>query len=159
SAPVRFHVGEWPWSPLNGLRSISEFLSFPFPSATPLRIGHALALSSEHWESLADEPLDDVVDDLIWARLELHRHGSRAELVRECERTLLDLVPEVFPEISELDIAELCDAYEKMVRGESLHAVGFIANTPLGDLYFPDFRPVPSGSAVLAFAQAHLTPL
>lgn len=124
----RFHAGEWQATPLHGLRRIHEFISFELPPGTPRRIGHALALSSNDWSRLSQQPVDELLDDLVWAYSELHLAGAPGELVRLVQRQINDLVESVYASPPSTDTKLLVTALEARRDLEALRRIGFLAN-------------------------------
>lgn len=91
----RCHAGEWFTHPVQGLRSIDDFLSM---NVLPdRRIGHALALQSSAWDRAGDESLIDLFDDLVWAMATLHGRPRHGDLVRTLEERCRAVLPLVFP--------------------------------------------------------------
>jgi len=62
----RFHAGEWQWNPIHGLRRIVEALNVDMSGFKECRIGHGLALDADDWTRLGDQPIDEVLDDLVF---------------------------------------------------------------------------------------------
>jgi hypothetical protein len=103
---IRFHAGEWFWTPLQGLRSIDEFLGMPVAAGCRRRIGHGLALDSAYWFRQVDEPLTEVFDDLVWSWGQLTAHDEPV-LARATEVALRELVPQVLsPDLAAEALAE-----------------------------------------------------
>lgn len=142
----RFHAGEWQWTPLHGLRRISEFLRFDLPPRTPRRIGHGLALHSNNWERIGRQPADELLDDLLWATERLNDiDGVSSALRRATARLVLDLREIVYadPKATAAGVDALVDAYAARFETDSLVQVSFIQEADDGRLFFDD-RPVPA---------------
>lgn len=142
----RCHAGEWSFSPLNGLRSIGELLKIVVPPGTTVRIGHGLALDSINWDQFRTQPVQEWIDDLVWAWGECGVSGLRDLRVRIEER-LHDVVPQLLP----ADLAEgalqagLCESLWEAYRGRAdlgrLRRLGVITEDVSGRLAFRDGVP------------------
>lgn len=154
----RFHAGEWQWSPLHGLRRISEFLDFRMDAQTPVRIGHALALRSRDWTRLADQPLSEVLDDLVWSRQQLLIVTCPPPLLRKIERAIHDLAPVTLTDWRSLGASfdDLCAAYAARTELDSLRRISFLETSANGEISFPDSPPTPSDSILDRLLVAHL---
>lgn len=147
----RFHAGEFQASPLHGLRRIAEVLDFRIARSTPLRIGHALALRSDDWTRLEEQPIDELLDDLVWALSELRAmDGVSAELERALERGVYDALPKVYPSAERLGagVRELQEAYRARQNPVTLERIGFLQRTD-GRLSFADYRPSPDDCSIV----------
>jgi hypothetical protein len=124
----RFHAGEWQWTPLHGLRRIAEFMAFPLPAGTPRRIGHGLALDARDWRRFGEEPLDELFDDLLWARSRLDQLEGHRSTRRLVERLLLDLRPFAHssPVLRDAEPATLVAAYDARMDVTSLERISFL---------------------------------
>jgi hypothetical protein len=153
----RFHAGEWQSTPLHGLRRIAEFLSFDLPRGTPRRLGHALALYSDDWSRLASQRVDELMDDLVWAHGVLELVNAPLDLIRLLERTVNDLVPQVYPALGlgPTDLGNLAEAYHARQDKQVLRRIGFLAEAG-GILSFPDEEPIPGAGPVDQLVVAHL---
>jgi adenosine/AMP deaminase-like protein len=151
----RFHAGEWSWTPLHGLRRIAEFLAFDLPRGTPRRIGHALALRSDDWSRLNDEPVDELLDDLVWSYAMCSMADAPAELRRALEVAIHALVAPTYPEIAPVRVETLVEAYAGRRDTDLLQRIGFLSEGDFGELNFADAEPSP-GSAVETLVVAHL---
>lgn len=154
----RFHAGESQWTPLHGLRRIGEFMSFKLPHGTPIRVGHGLALDSIDWRRLGEQPLDELLDDLVWVRSRLKAMSCAIETERQVERLILDLRRIVYlTETARVASAdELVDAYESRFDLDSLLRISFL-NADRGRLSFPDCKPAPRKGTRSKLLVAHLS--
>lgn len=143
---LRFHAGEWVWSPLHGLRRIAEFARFPLPEGTRQRIGHALSLHSADWTQLPSQPLDELLDDLLWALDRLASSGAGGgPAPMALERTIRDVLTH-FPDLGAASTDDLIHAYLLRVDDDALARIGFLQTDGEGRLSFPDYEPVVGGA-------------
>ena len=156
----RFHAGEWQWTPLHGLRRIAEFLRFKLHPDTPRRIGHGLALHSDNWERISEQPSDELLDDLVWTLEKLTEvDEASAALRRAVTRIVLDLRPLVYEDADSraAPIEQILGAYEARFDTASLEKISFLHREEEGGLRFGDRKPVSSRSEPrLRLLAAHL---
>lgn len=140
----RFHAGEWQWTPLHGLRRIAEFLRFDLDPETPRRIGHGLALHSNHWGRISEEPADELLDDLLWALERIERiEDAPAALHRAVRRIILDLRGVVYGDADSqaASVEQLMGGYGARFDVASLEKVSFLYQEENGRLTFGDRQP------------------
>ncbi len=140
----RFHAGEWHWTSLHGLRRIGEFVQFPLPIGTPRRIGHGLALASDDWDRLCEQPLHELLDDLVWARDRLAPLDVPVGTLRLVERMVIDLRGVVYrePLAAGATVDELMSSYRARFDASALERISFLHRV-MGKLEFPDRPPTP----------------
>lgn len=153
---MRFHAGEWQATPLHGLRRIAEFLMFDVPDGTPLRLGHGLALASADWSRLATQPVDELMDDLVWSYQLLQReNGSSVDLLRMIERSIVDFWPQVYPSHDLVPVEDAAKAYLKRQDRPTLCRTGFLSEDD-EVLSFPDTPPISTPGSLERLLVAHL---
>ena len=145
----RFHAGEQYWTPLNGLRAISEFLRIDLPAEARRRIGHGLALAGNNWSCLLDEPLLDLLDDLLWL-LGTYRDDLPNRVVRGLSRAAEELY-EASRSGSGVgrrpSVEELSAAYFLRTDVGALMSIGFLSHFG-GQLSFINATPAVSSNYV-----------
>jgi hypothetical protein len=151
----RFHAGEWQSTPVHGLRRIAEFADFELPRGMVKRLGHGLALSSQDWMRLGSQPLDELLDDLLWIRRRLRGADGPRDLVRLTEREIADLARLVYPDLDgEMRLADLEQAFDARTDPAALRRIGFMDRSPR--LGFRDGRPTPGNRRIDQLMVAHM---
>lgn len=128
----RVHAGEDFLSPLQGLRRIDEAVDLVVPTGFAPRIGHGLALtyaaSQLTPEGLAEQPLDEAFDDLVWAWWRLE--GSTEQGDRDLAGLLAKAIVEKGAALYEVEGAEPSDyvmAYRNRFAAEPLERLWLLA--------------------------------
>ena len=106
-----------------------------------MRVGHGLALRSGDWSRFANQPADEVLDDLLWARSVLRTEEEDPSLIMLVERVVEDLLPQVHPKLASTTINRLNEAWAMKFERDALERVGFLRSEG-NVLSFPDYEPV-----------------
>lgn len=158
----RFHAGEWQWTPLHGLRRVAEALKVDMSGFRNCRIGHGLALFDDDWSRLDTEPIDELLDDLLYAYRELDRPSHRQVRWR-IEREVWLLIdacygPSAADWLRTRDIAFVSRAYESRSSPKVLQRISNIAE--IGNRL--EFVDGPSSAVLMSadeVASLHMSPL
>lgn len=155
---LRFHAGESFWHPVQGVRSVWEALTLA-RGQCHARIGHGLALASEDFSDLDEEPLDAALDDLLFCYAvasPLVDHSLLARLRREINDVARLCYGDPFDEwISARGVDFLRDAYLERLLAQTYRDVGMTAEV-LGRVAFADGHYLPRPQSLLDLVGAHL---
>jgi hypothetical protein len=143
------------------LRQIAEVLHCDL-QGYPLRIGHGLALDSGDWSSLIDEPIEELLDDLVWSASVLAGNSADADTARLARRLAVRLAPSVHSSACLSRAPRIFDAlvggYERRAQLSSLLRIGFLRQeNPSGRLVFLDGLPTPGDDYIDDFLVERMT--